>query len=100
MAVVLDERAHRLYVSTGRGGTVAVIDIERDARLVREVEVGKRPWGLALSADGRYLYSANGPSNDVTVVDTRSLNVVRKIAVGRSPWGITLEQKPNTAASH
>jgi YVTN family beta-propeller protein len=91
MAVVLDERTHRLYVSTGRGGSVAVLDVGSDKpKLIREIEVGKRPWGIALSADGRFLYTANGPSNDVSVVDTQAMSVVRKINVGRSPWGVVI----------
>ncbi len=32
--------------------------------------VGQRPWGIALTPDGGRLYTANGPSNDVSVVDT------------------------------
>jgi YVTN family beta-propeller protein len=91
MAVVLDERANRLYVSTGRGGTVAILDVGGDKpHLIREIQVGTRPWGIALSSDGRFLYTANGPSNDVTVVDTQSLQIVRKIKAGRSPWGVVI----------
>ena len=80
-------------MSTGRGGTVAVID-PAAPKLLKEVQVGTRPWGIALSADGRSLYTANGPSNDVSVVDTRTLTVTKKIAVGKSPWGITLGPSP------
>ena len=62
MALVLDAQRKRLYMSTGRGGTVAVIDVKRRAtQLVAEVPVGTRPWGIALSADGSRLYTANGP---------------------------------------
>jgi YVTN family beta-propeller protein len=52
--------------------------------------VGTRPWGIALSADGSRLYTANGPSNDVSIVDTATLRVIRKIPAGRSPWGVVL----------
>jgi YVTN family beta-propeller protein len=90
MAVQLDQRQKRLYVSTGRGGTVAVIALEAQPRLVTEIQVGTRPWGMAMSADGSRLYTANGPSNDVSVVDTKKLQVVKKIPVGKSPWGIVL----------
>ena len=62
----------RLYVSTGRGGAVAVIDSESH-KLLAEVPVGTRPWGIALSKDGRWLYTANGPSDDVSVIDTSTL---------------------------
>ncbi len=92
MAVLLDAPRHRLYLSTGRGGTIAVVDASNAAKLelVKEVPVGTRPWGIALSADGTLLYTANGPSNDVSVVDTSTLTVIRRIPVGRSPWGVVL----------
>ncbi len=60
------------------------------AKLRAEVPVGTRPWGIALSADGTRLYTANGPSNDVSIVDTSALRTIRKIPVGRSPWGVVL----------
>ena len=92
MAVVLDTPRKRIYVSTGRGGTVAVIDAADPAglKLVSEIAVGTRPWGIALSADGSRLYSANGPSHDVSIVDTKTLRVIRKIPAGKSPWGVVL----------
>ena len=89
MAVVLDEPRARLYMSTGRGGTVAVVDL-RGPTLMTEVKVGTRPWGIALSGDGRRLYTANGPSNDVSVIDVATLRTVKTIPVGRSPWGVVI----------
>jgi YVTN family beta-propeller protein len=89
MGVLLDAPQHRLYVSTGRGGTIAVISPE-GSKLITEVPVGARPWGLALSADHRRLYTANGSSNDVSVIDTGTLKVIKKIPVGRSPWGVVI----------
>jgi YVTN family beta-propeller protein len=93
MAVVLDARKSRLYMSTGRGGTVAVID-PAGPKLLKEIPVGTRPWGIALSADGRRLYTANGPSNDVSVVDAETLSVTSKIPADKSPWGIVLGPAP------
>ena len=40
--------------------------------------------------DGRYLYTANGPSNDVSVVDTDTLRVVATIPAGERPWGVAI----------
>jgi YVTN family beta-propeller protein len=40
------------------------------------------------------LYTANGPSNDVSVIDTASLNVVTTIRVGATPWGIAIGPPP------
>ncbi len=92
MSVRLDSKRNRLYVSTGRGGKIAVVDVSATPKLVGEVAVGQRPWGIALSKDGSRLYTANGPSNDVSVVDTATLKVVKKIAVGKSPWGVALSE--------
>ena len=87
MGVALDAARGRLYVSTGHAGTVAVISAQ-DGKLIGEVPVGARPWGLALSADGTRLVTANGPSGDVSVVDTDTLTVVGKVSVGRGPWDV------------
>jgi len=94
MAVVLDAVRGRLYLSTGRGGTVAVVALA-GPKLITEIPVGTRPWGMALSKDGKHLYTANGPSNDVSVVDTTTLQVIKKIPVGRSPWGVALGPVPS-----
>jgi YVTN family beta-propeller protein len=70
---------------------VAVVAMDTATNMpVGSVEVGPRPWGLAISPDGSRLYTANGPSNDVSVVDTTSLTVVARIAAGRSPWGVAI----------
>lgn len=89
MGLALDAARQRLYVSTGRGGKVAVIALQ-GPRLLKEIEVGKRPWGIALSRDGRRLYTANGPSNDVSIIDTASLTVIKTVPVGSSPWGVVV----------
>jgi len=49
-----------------------------------------RPWGIALTADGRKLYTANGLTNDVAVIDTRTNRVVKTIPAGQGPWGVAL----------
>jgi YVTN family beta-propeller protein len=90
MGVALDAPRGRLYVSTGRGGSVAVISVA-DGKLVTEVVVGARPWGIALTEHGARLVTANGPSGDATIVDTQSLRVIGKVDTGRGPWGVVAE---------
>ena len=90
MGVILDAPHKRLFVSTGRGGTVAVVSLEGTPKLVTEIQVGARPWGIALSHDGKRLYTANGSSNDVTIIDTATLQPLKKVTVGKSPWGVAL----------
>jgi YVTN family beta-propeller protein len=75
------------FVTTGRAGTVAVIDLDKRA-LVRTIEgVGKRPWGIAVDRDG-IVYTANGPSDDISVIDSKTGRIVRRIHTGGSPWGV------------
>jgi YVTN family beta-propeller protein len=52
--------------------------------------VGARPWGIGVSADGRKVYTANGPSGDVSIVDLATGTVDRRIAAGKGPWGLIL----------
>jgi YVTN family beta-propeller protein len=74
-------------VSLGRAKSIAVIDV-KGRKLVRTIDdVGGRPWGIAIGADGKTLYTANGPSGDVSVVDVASGTVTARIATGGSPWG-------------
>ncbi|MEO8306836.1 MAG: beta-propeller fold lactonase family protein [Pseudomonadota bacterium] len=89
MRIRVSPDASKLYASTGRGGTVAVLDANSFA-LLDNISVGKRPWGIALSPDGKYLFSANGPSNDVSVVDLSTNKEVARVKAGDSPWGIAI----------
>jgi YVTN family beta-propeller protein len=43
-----------------------------------------------LSPDGKYLFSANGPSNDVSVVDLATEKEVMRVKAGSSPWGVAI----------
>jgi YVTN family beta-propeller protein len=65
--------------------------------VVASVEAGDRPWGIGLSPDAKSLYTANGPSNDVSVIDIASRQVVKKVAVGHGPWGLAVVETPADA---
>jgi YVTN family beta-propeller protein len=58
--------------------------------LLNSIKVGARPWGIELSPDGKYLFSANGPSNDISVVDLTTEKEVTRVKTGTSPWGVTI----------
>lgn len=79
----------KLYASTGRGGSVAVLDTTSFA-LLDDIKVGQRPWGIAISPDGKYLFSANGPSDDVSVVDLAKGKEITRVRAGSGPWGVTV----------
>jgi len=62
--------------------------------VVGSIEAGDRPWGIGVSPDAKTLYTANGPSDDVSVIDIASRMVTKKIAVGHGPWGLTVVEAP------
>ena len=45
---------------------------------------------LALSADGSRLFTTNGVSNDLSVVDVQAMRVTRSVPVGQAPWGVVV----------
>jgi YVTN family beta-propeller protein len=49
------------------------------------VETGNHPDWLTFSPDSRYVYVANGGSDDVSVVEIDTLTEVARLPVGRSP---------------
>jgi YVTN family beta-propeller protein len=50
--------------------------------------VGARPWGLAMSSDGKRLFTANGSSDDVSIIDPASGKVESRVKVDGLPWGV------------
>lgn len=84
MTLSPDEK--RLYVATGRGNSVAIIDTATNKPL-KQIGVGQRVWGIALTPDGRKLYAANGLSNDISVIDTTADRVIATVKGGDGPWG-------------
>jgi YVTN family beta-propeller protein len=50
--------------------------------------VGQRVWHLALTPDEKLLFTTNGNSNDVSVIDVQSLKVIKSIPVGQAPLGV------------
>jgi YVTN family beta-propeller protein len=89
MGSALSPDGRELYVSTGRGNHVAVVDtLNRD--IVASIPVGSRPWGIARSPDGSRVFTANGASNDVSVIDARNRTELNRIKVGDGPWGLAV----------
>jgi YVTN family beta-propeller protein len=85
--VLVSPDGKMIYASTGRGGTVVVVDANT-FEVLNAIPVGKRPWGIAFSPDGKYLFAANGPSDDVSVVDLATDKEIARVKSPGSPWGI------------
>ena len=53
--------------------------------------VGQRVWNLAFSPDQKRLYTTNGVSNDISIIDLEEHKVTKSVAVGRYPWGVAVK---------
>ena len=47
-------------------------------------------WNIAFSPDHKRLYTANGISNDISLIDLDSQTVTKSVGVGTSPWGVAV----------
>ncbi|MER9049034.1 PQQ-dependent catabolism-associated beta-propeller protein [Mesorhizobium sp. M0923] len=77
------------YVALGPANRIAEIDTATLA-VRRLYLVGQRPWHVALADDQRRLFSANGNSGDISVIDLENEEVVSSLPVGRGPWGVVV----------
>jgi YVTN family beta-propeller protein len=89
MCVRVAPDGKRLYVSTGRSGSVCVLAADT-GEVLSNVKVGTRPWGIDISPDGKTLFAANGPSDDVSVVDLAAEKEIMRIKSPGSPWGVVV----------
>ncbi len=62
--------------------------------LLNTIPVGKRPWGMDFSPDGKFLFTANGPSDDVSVVDLATEKEIARVKSPGSPWGVVAVRIP------
>jgi YVTN family beta-propeller protein len=86
MGIALAPDGRQVYVGVNRpggNGTVEVIDT-RTLEVTDVAEVGRRPFDVDVSRDGRQVYVTNHDSFDVTVVETDGLGT-RRIEV--APYG-------------
>ncbi|MBM7066411.1 YVTN family beta-propeller repeat protein [Actibacterium sp. 188UL27-1] len=74
------------FVALGPSNHVAVVNAA-----TYEVEdyilVGRRVWHMDFNADRSLLFTTNGVSGDVTVIDVAERRALKSIKVGRFPWG-------------
>lgn len=70
-------------------GTISVIDTATN-KIIATIAVGKRPWNMAITANGSSLYVANGRSNSESVIDTLAMTELKQIPVGERPWGAAI----------
>ncbi len=88
------------FIALGPANRIAVVDVPQrkvlsyvstsqevyNPTVKKYLLVGQRPWHMALTPDEKFLLTANGLSNDVSVIRVSDLRVVETIPVGQQPW--------------
>ncbi|MCH4564855.1 MULTISPECIES: PQQ-dependent catabolism-associated beta-propeller protein [Halomonas] len=90
VGVVLTSDGRYAFVALGPSNRVAVID-QQSYEVLDYLLVGQRVWHLALNDDESRLYTTNGVSGDVSVIEVDGLRAIKSIPVGRFPWGVIVE---------
>ena len=75
---------HSKASSPGPANRVAVIDAQT-YEVKGYLLVGQRVWQLAFSPDETFLYTTNGVSNDISVIDVEANEVIKSVPVGTYP---------------
>lgn len=79
-----------IYVADQNSGDVSVISGSTNT-LVREIQVGKTPFSMALDNTSGDIYVSNEDSNNVSVISGANNAVVATIPVGVWPEGLTYD---------
>ena len=74
----------RGFVTDQYGNSVTAFDLN-SLEVLRTIDVGDHPEGIAADLAGRFLYVANWGSDTLSVIDARAMTVVREIRTGESP---------------
>ena len=77
------------FVALGPSNHVAVVNAET-FEVEQYILVGRRVWHMAFNSDKSLLFTTNGISGDVTVIDVAKREAIKTIKVGRFPWGAAL----------
>ena len=87
VGIRIDPQRRYGYVALGPANRVAVIDAQK-LEVGPYLLVGQRVWNLEFSPDFQRLYTTNGLSNDVSIIELKDHRVTKSVAVGNYPWGV------------
>lgn len=85
---VISPDGKRLYATNMNSDSVTMIDIEgsgQDAAAIKQIAVGGKPEGIAVSPDGKELWVGQNGDGGVSIIDTATLAVKKTFKAGRMP---------------
>ena len=80
----------KVFVTNQGSDSVTIFSFDGKFKLLREVQVGKAPAGIALSTVNREAYISNTESSEISVIDVDSLEVKKTIDLNGSSLGVAV----------
>ncbi|MGB0467417.1 MAG: YVTN family beta-propeller repeat protein [Pontibacterium sp.] len=90
VGIKLTDNGRYAFIALGPANHIAVVDA-KTYEVLDYLLVGRRVWHMAFDETQSQLYTTNGVSGDVSVIDIDKLKVTKSIKVGRYPWGIVVK---------
>ena len=88
---MLSNDGRTLYAADGDMGVVAVID-PREDKVLKTIRVGKDPWRIYLSHDGKYGITPNNGDETITIIDLQKNQVAATLEAGPDMTGVNFAQ--------
>src|SRR5580765_909593 len=76
-----------LYAADGDLGVVGVID-SREDKVVKVIRVGKDPWRIYMSHDGKYGITVNNGDETISIIDLKAGKVAATLEAGPNMTGV------------
>jgi PQQ-dependent catabolism-associated beta-propeller protein len=76
--------ADTVFVTLEKDNALAIVD-GKAGKLIKTIELGQRPRGIMLSADGSKLYVAASDDDTIQIIDSTSYMVVGELPSGEDP---------------
>ena len=77
------------FITNQLSNSVSVIDLET-YKVIKEISVGSKPAGVAVSKDGKKIFISNPESKEISFIDGNTLENIKNISLGKGPLGIAL----------
>ena len=87
--ILFDHSESIAFVALGSANHVVFVDAN-SRKILKYILVGRRPWGLAATPDGKHLFVLNGLSDDVTIIDIDRKKPVRTSRTGLVPHSVEI----------
>src|SRR2546426_9263 len=76
-----------LYAADGDLGIVGLID-SREDKIVKTIRVGKDPWRIYMSHDGKYAITPNNGDQTISIIDLKANKVAATLEAGPGMVGV------------